>query len=129
MQTQVQAYRNTHKMVMSDREVEAAVLTKAALMLRDCQENWTGGGSNGMLDEALRYNQLVWSIFQGEITRKDHPMPVDLRQKIMALSRFIDRRIFEVMAYPRSEKLNAIININLNLAAGLRGSPEGDVDD
>lgn len=129
MQAQVQAYRNTHKMVMSDREVEAAVLTKAALMLRDCQENWTGGGSNGMLDEALRYNQLVWSIFQGEITRKDHPMPVDLRQKIMALSRFIDRRIFEVMAYPRSEKLNAIININLNLAAGLRGSPEGDVDD
>jgi hypothetical protein len=27
-------------MVMSDREVEAAVLTKVALMLRNCQENW-----------------------------------------------------------------------------------------
>ncbi len=26
------------------------------------------------------------------------------------------------MAYPHSGKLNAIININLNLAAGLRGS-------
>jgi flagellar protein FlaF len=129
MQMQVQAYQNTHKMVMSDREVEAAVLTKGALMLRDCQEKWTRGGSNGMLDEALRYNQLVWSIFQGEITRKDHPMPMDLRQKILALSRFIDRRIFEIMAYPRSEQLNAIININLNLAAGLRGSPEGDVED
>jgi flagellar biosynthesis activator protein FlaF len=122
MQTQVQAYQNTHKMVMSDREVEAAVLTKGALMLRNCQENWTSGGNNGMLDEALRYNQLVWSIFQGEITHKDHPMPVELRQKILTLSRFIDRRIFEVMAYPHSGKLNAIININLNLAAGLRGS-------
>jgi flagellar protein FlaF len=129
MQTQVQAYQNTHKMVMTDREVEAAVLTKGALMLRNCQENWTRGGNNGMLDEALRYNQLVWSIFQGEITRKDHPMPMDLRQKILTLSRFIDRRIFELMAYPQSGKLNAIININLNLAAGLRGSPGGNVDD
>jgi len=129
MQTQVQAYQNTHKMVMTDREVEAAVLTKGALMLRDCQENWTRGGNNGMLDEALRYNQLVWSIFQGEITRKDHPMPMDLRQKILPLSRLIDRRIFELMASPQSGKLNAIININLNLAAGLRGSPGGSVDD
>ena len=94
MQTQVQAYQNTHKMVMSDREVEAAVLTEGALMLRNCQENWTSGGNNGMLDEALRYNQLVWSILSGEITRKDHPMPRDLRQKILTLSRFIDRRIF-----------------------------------
>ncbi len=129
MQTQVQAYQNTHKMVMTDREVEAAVLTKGALMLRNCQENWNRGESNGMLDEALRYNQLVWSIFQGEITRRDHPMPVDLRQKILTLSRFIDRRIFELMAYPQSGKLNAIININLNLAAGLRGSPGGSGDD
>ena len=129
MQTQVQAYQNTHRMVMSDREVEAAVLTKGALMLRNCQENWAHGGNNGMLDEALRYNQLLWSIFQGEITRKDHPMPLDLRQKIVTLSRFIDRRIFEVMAYPQPGKLNAIININLNLAAGLRGSPGGDVED
>jgi len=129
MQTQVQAYQNTHRMVMSDREVEAAVLTKAALKLRDCQENWSRGGSNGMLDEALRFNQLVWSIFQCEITRRDHPMPVDLRQKVLTLSRFIDRRIFEVMAYPNPGKLDAIININLNLAAGLRGSPEGTVED
>ncbi len=29
MQTQVQAYQNTHKMVMSDREVEAVVLVKS----------------------------------------------------------------------------------------------------
>ena len=122
MQSQLQAYEKTHKMVMSDREVEASVLTKGALMLKKCQENWHNGGKNGMLDEALRYNQLIWSIFQGEITRQDHPMPLDLRQKILTISLFVDRRIFEVMASPRSEKLNAIININLNLAAGLRGS-------
>jgi flagellar protein FlaF len=42
------------------------------------------------------------------------------------LAAFIDRRIFETMAYPSSEKLNIVIDINNNLAAGLRGSPAAD---
>jgi hypothetical protein len=36
----------------------------------------------------------------------------------------VDKRIFEVMTGPVAEKLNIIININLNLAAGLRNSPQ-----
>ncbi|HPC74376.1 MAG TPA: flagellar biosynthesis regulator FlaF [Syntrophales bacterium] len=121
---QLDAYQKTHKMVMTDREVEASVLTKGACMLRRCQEEWDRGGGNGLLDEALRYNQLIWTIFQGELGRKDHPLSREIRQKLLTLSLFIDRRIFEVMAYPEPKKLDAIININLNLAAGLRGSPE-----
>jgi flagellar protein FlaF len=121
---QLEAYQKTHKMAMTDREVEASVLTKGALILQRCQEEWDKGGSNGLLDDALRYNQLIWTIFQGELGRKDHPLPKDLRQKILTLSLFIDKRIFEVMAYPNPKKLDAIININMNLAAGLRGSPE-----
>jgi len=121
---QLDAYQKTHKMVMTDREVEASVLTRGACMLRRCREEWDRGGGNGLLDEALRYNQLIWTIFQGELGRKDHPLSREIRQKLLTLSLFIDRRIFEVMAYPEPKKLDAIININLNLAAGLRGSPE-----
>jgi flagellar protein FlaF len=121
---QLEAYQKTHKMAMTDREVEASVLTKGALMLKRCQSEWNRGGNNGLLDEALRYNQLIWTIFQGELGRADHPMPKALREKILTLSLFIDKRIFEVMAYPDPGKLDAIININLNLAAGLRGSAE-----
>jgi flagellar protein FlaF len=33
----------------------------------------------------------------------------------------VDRRSFEVLAYPAPEKLDVLININLNVAAGLRG--------
>jgi len=37
----------------------------------------------------------------------------------------IDKRIFELMAYPEADKLGVIIHINQNLAAGLRsGTPE-----
>lgn len=120
---QLEAYRKTQMQTLSGREIEAAVLTKAALALKECQETWDAGGSNGRLDEALRYNQLIWSVFQGELSREDNPMPKKLREDILSLSAFIDRRIFEIMAYPAPEKLNAIISINLNLAAGLRSSP------
>lgn len=119
---QLEAYRKTQMQTLSGREIEAAVLTKAALALKECQDTWDTGGSNGRLDEALRYNQLIWSVFQGELSREDNPMPKKLREDILSLSAFIDRRIFEIMAYPAPEKLNAIININLNLAAGLRSS-------
>ena len=108
---------------MSGRQVEAAVLTKAALKLKDCQENWGAEDRNAKLDEALKFNQLVWSIFQAELVRPDNPLPKKLRQDILSLSAFIDKRIFETMAYPAPEKLTVIININLNLAAGLNGSP------
>ena len=54
--------------------------------------------------------------------RDDNPLPKNLRLDIIRLSNFIDRRIFETMAYPSPEKLNIIIDINNNLAAGLRGS-------
>jgi flagellar protein FlaF len=40
----------------------------------------------------------------------------------LRLSAFVDRRIFETLAAPAPEKLEAIININNNIAAGLRGS-------
>ena len=121
---QLEAYKKTQMQTLSGREIEAAVLTKAALALKECQDTWDAGGQNGKLDEALRYNQLIWSVFQGELIKEDNPLPKKLREDILSLSGFIDRRIFEIMAYPSPEKLNAIININLNLAAGLRGSTQ-----
>jgi flagellar protein FlaF len=108
---------------MSGREIEASVLTEAALKLKDCQDHWDAEDRNVKLNEAFRFNQLIWSIFQGELVRPDHPLPKPLRRNILSLSAFIDTRIFETMAYPSPEKLTAIININLNIAAGLRGSP------
>jgi len=120
--TQVEAYQKALKATMSGREMESAVLTKAALKLKECQDNWDTEDRDAKLDEALRFNQLVWSIFQGELIKEDSPLPIQLRRDILRLSAFIDKRIFEVMASPSPEKLNIIITINLNLAAGLRES-------
>ena len=123
-QTQsLRAYDSVSKATQSGREIEAAVLTKAALKLKKCQDDWNAPDRDNKLDEALKYNQRIWSIFQSELSREDHELPKKLRLDILRLAAFIDRRIFETMAFPAPEKLNIVIDINNNLAAGLRGSP------
>jgi flagellar protein FlaF len=118
---QLAAYRTVQKVTSSDSEIEALVLTRAAQKLAEVQNNWNAPDRDELLDEALRYNQRIWSIFQGELLKEDNPLPKELRADILSLSAFIDKRIFDVMALPDPTKLNVIININLNIAAGLRG--------
>lgn len=118
--SQLEAYKTAQKTGMSHREIEAAVLTKGALMLKECQDNWGSSEHDGSLDKALRYNQLIWSIFQSEIVKSDNALPKNLKEDLLGLGSFIDKRIFEIMAYPSPEKLTIIMNINLNIAAGLR---------
>ncbi len=118
----IETYRNVQKMTLTGRELEAAVLTKAAQKLTLCQNNWEASNRENNLKEALRYNQQVWTVFQTELSNPENPLPKKLKEDLLSLSAFIDKRIFEIMSFPAPEKLNAIININLNIAAGLSGS-------
>lgn len=119
----INTYQSVQKETMSGRETEARVLSKAALKLQRCQENWDSKNRRADLEEAFEYNQRIWSIFQTELTKPDHPMDKELRQDLLNLSIFIEGRIYDTRAYPDPEKLTAIININNGLAAGLRTSP------
>jgi len=117
------AYQAVEKETISGRETEARVLTQAAIKLQNCQQNWGEKGHEQRLEEALRYNQKIWSIFQAELSRDDNPLPKQLASNLLKLSIFIDRRIFDTIASPSPEKLDAVININRNIAAGLRETP------
>jgi len=118
---QLETYRNMQKATLSGRELEAEVLSKAAFKLNFCQDNWNDPKREEFLEEALKYNQKIWTLFQAELAKPDNPLPKKLRENLLSLSAFVDKRIFELMSFPTPEKLTAIININLNLAAGLRG--------
>ncbi len=50
-------------------------------------------------------------------------MPRPLKEQLLSLSLYIDKRSLFLMAYPDPEKVSHIISINLNIAAGLKGSP------
>ncbi len=122
----LQAYDTVNKETMSGREIEAAVLTKAARKLKDCQDSWDVENRDEKLSEALKFNQLVWSILQGELKKEDNPLNRKLRADLLQLSAFVDRRLFETIADPSPEKLNIVISINNNIAAGLRESLAND---
>lgn len=105
---------------MTGREIEAAALARTAMLLKRCKDNWDADDTTGERAEALRTNQLIWSILQGELAKDDNPLPKQVKEDLLSLSLFVDKRIFEVMAHPAPEKLAILININLNIAAGLR---------
>jgi flagellar biosynthesis activator protein FlaF len=118
------AYKKIERVTNSPRETEARVLTKGALMLRDCLDNWEAGERKKLLREALRFNQKIWSIFQANIAAVDSHLPQELRFNLLKLSAFVDREIFAVMARPSPDKIEAIIKVNLSIATGLRAKPE-----
>ncbi len=122
LQNAMKAYQSIEKETMSGRETEARVLTQAALKLIDCQKNWNAPNHKQKLDSALRHNQRIWSIFQAEVSKRENPLPDSIKMNVLMLARFIDQRIFDTMAFPDPRKLDIIIKINNNIAAGLRGS-------
>jgi flagellar biosynthesis activator protein FlaF len=114
------AYRDVEKATLSQRDIEATVLTKAAMQLKSTQERWNEADHESQLEDSLNYNQRVWSFFQAELTTPDNPLPDEIKRNILALSLYVDRRTFDALAYPAPEKLDILISINLNVAAGLR---------
>ena len=120
MQTSVNAYTAMQKEYLSGRELEASVLSRAGLMLKQVKDNWSAPDRDVKLNEAIKFNQKVWSFFQAELSDPENPLPKNLREDILNLSLFLDKRLFEVMAYPDPEKLTIVIDINFNIAAGLR---------
>ncbi len=122
-QTAINSYTSMQKETLSGRELEASVLTRAGLMLKQVQENWSAPDRSEKLLEAIKFNQKVWSFFQAELSDPENPLPKNLRQDILNLSIFVDKRLFEVMANPDKDKLSIVVDIDFNIAAGLRTNP------
>lgn len=123
-QNPANAYTTIQKESLSGRELEASVLTRAGLMLKQVQENWLAPERNEKLLEAIKFNQKVWSFFQAELSDPENPLPQKLREDILNLSIFVDKRLFEVLANPDKDKLNIVVDIDFNIAAGLRAKAE-----
>lgn len=123
-QNPLNAYSNMQKDTLSGRELDASVLTRAGLMLKSVKENWNANDRNDRLLDAVKFNQKVWSFFQAELSDPENPLPRDLKENILNLSLFVDKRLFEVIAFPEPDKLDIVISIDLNLAAGLQTKPD-----
>jgi flagellar protein FlaF len=79
---QVNAYQTNTKTTLSGRELEAAILAKAAVRLKECQDNWASYNPE-MLMDTLKYNQKIWSFFQTEIANPENPLPGKLKEDLL----------------------------------------------
>ncbi len=121
MRNPLDAYRNVEKATLEGRELEANVLLKAAFRLKEAQQKLAEEKDLMTLDEALRYNQRVWTLFESEMKDPANPMPQAIRDNLLTLIGFIDRRTYALMADPLPERIDVLININRNIADGLQG--------
>lgn len=110
---------NLQKHTPDQRELEAHVLLKSAKFIQDMQNDWDNVTSQ-ILEDILRYNRQVWMMFYD--TALENPegnRPNDLRSNIVNLAQFIFKREIEILAQPEKKKLDILISINRDIAAGL----------
>ncbi|MGH6741699.1 MAG: flagellar biosynthesis regulator FlaF, partial [Bradyrhizobium sp.] len=101
------------------RELEASLLLQAAAQLQSVHDAWDD--NRPLLDQALLYNRKLWTVFLTEMTDTNSPMPRNIRQNVANLGLFVMNHTVTVMSDPRPERLNSLIKINRELAAGLLG--------
>lgn len=120
MHSAVKAYGKVAKETANPRDLEADLLLKAAAQLQSIKENWTRAPDE--LDKALLYNRKLWTIFLSSATDNTNPMPPNMRQNIANLGIFVLKQTLNAQSNPKPEQLNSLININRELALGLRGA-------
>jgi flagellar protein FlaF len=119
MQQVANAYARVAQSTQSPRELESSILLKAGMKLQAVKDRWPD--SEADLDAALTYNRKLWTILVSSVTREDNPLPREIRQNVVNLGLFIFKHTFAVTIEPDPARLQVLININRELAAGLRG--------
>ena len=115
------AYQATAKTGTSPRQLEAALLMKAATRLKRVQDLWDS--ENRDLEAALAYNRKLWTILATSATDIDSPLPSDLKRNIALIAIFVFNRSLDLIMEPNQGDLTALIDINKTIAQGLSTEP------
>lgn len=118
---------NAQKNSTDAREIEARVLLKSARFLEDLQKNWDQMTAE-VLTETLKYNRSIWMMFfDTAVENTEGTRPVDLRNNIYNLANFVFKREIEILSNPEKKKLDILISINRDIAAGLMAGMQNDL--
>ncbi|AWI88512.1 flagellar biosynthesis regulator FlaF [Methylorubrum aminovorans] len=118
MQYAANAYAKVARVALSPREAEAAVLLKAAGRLQALGPKVEMGAA---LNEALTFNQRVWTILASAATEPSSPLPIEVRNGMAQLSTYVFHTIVDAMIEPTAEKIESLVSLNNHIAAGLQG--------
>lgn len=121
------AYSQNARTTATDpREIEARALLKAVQNMQGLQTRW-GDIKAEELDDVLRHNRQIWLMFVDNATSdKDAGRPHSLRSNIANLGAYVFKRTIDILADPKKEKLDILIDINREIAAGLMTKPKAE---
>ena len=120
MQNQaVQAYQQTARQTVPPRDLEANLLSAAAAHFQRIREDWDLLASE--LPTALKFNRKLWTVFVTSVIDDESRLEQNVRQNIANLGIFVLSQTAELQVAPVPEKLDILIKINRELAAGLLG--------
>lgn len=115
------AYQQVGKQTVSPRVLEANLLSRAATQLQIVRDDWDN--KSGELSAALLFNRKLWNIFVTSVTGEQSQLPKALRENIANLGIFVMKQTLSAQHRPEAQKLDVLISINRELAAGLRAVP------
>lgn len=115
------AYQQVGKQTVSPRVLEANLLSRAATQLQIVRDDWDN--KSGDLSAALLFNRKLWNIFVTSVTGEQSQLPKALRENIANLGIFVMKQTISAQQRPEAQKLDVLIAINRELAAGLRAVP------
>ncbi len=119
-------YASQHRNALENAPAQAAegwALVEMARRLDDARQK--PDDIDNMLLQT-RLNWRIWTIFQSELVDPDCQVPKEIRENLLSLSNFIDKRSADVIANPSVTKLAVLININRQIGAGLMGNAGDD---
>lgn len=116
------AYSKRGHGAADQRHLESDALLRAAAQLQDVRHAWRPDRYRD-LESALLYNRRLWTVFAAEAANDATDLPIELRNNVASISVFVFKRSLELMAQPAPEKIEALIEINRSLAAGLLARP------
>ena len=103
------------------RSLEGQILLKAAAKLEALAKRFAAGEKVPLEDisDTMDYNRKLWTVFASDTMNPDHPLPQEIKSNIATLAVFTFKRTMEVLINPTPQKLQVLIEINRNIAAGL----------
>lgn len=119
MQNGAQAYARMAQTTANPRERDAQLLLRAAARFAAAQ-NSNPFDRNGARDAAT-FNRKLWTVFLSAVSRAENPLDPATKANLKNIAMFVLRRSAAIEINPAADQLGALIDINRNLAEGLRG--------
>lgn len=104
-------------------------MIEMARRLDDATKMEAGPERDATLRDIVRRNWRMWTILQAALVDPESTVPAEIRQNLLSLSNFIDKRSVECLGNTDPAKVAVLITINRQIGAGLMGNPSDDPEE